>query len=235
MLRIEILFPEVCNLYGDMGNVQYLKYCYPEAEFIETALTDKPAFADSDVDMIYMGSMTERIQEKVIERLKAYKEQLQAHIDKGTIILFTGNAYEIMGQYIEDSARKIDCLGFFPYYAKREMMKRHFSIILAGFEGIELVGFKDQFTMSYDNDDAQAFMKIVKGEGYHAGAAFEGVRCNNFFGTYLLGPFLIMNPDFMKYIMGILGEDNGKLAFEDAVRAAYEKRLHEFKTKSVIK
>jgi len=235
MLRIEILYPEVCNLYGDMGNVQYLKQCLPEAEFIETALTDKPAFATTDVNMIYMGSMTERVQEKVIDRLKPYKEQLQAHIDKGTVIIFTGNAYELMGQYIEDDGRKIECLGFFPYYAKRDMMNRHFSVILAEFEGKDVVGFKDQFTMSYNNDDNQAFMKIVKGEGYHAGAAFEGVRSNNFFGTYLLGPFLIMNPDFTEYIMGLMGAGNGRLAFEDAVRAAYDKRVHEFKTKSVIK
>ncbi|MBQ9765751.1 MAG: hypothetical protein IJW18_06110 [Lachnospiraceae bacterium] len=235
MLRIEILYPEVCNLYGDMGNVQYLKFCYPDATFIETALTDRPAFADSDVDMIYMGSMTERIQEKVVDRLKEYKEQLQACIDKGTVILFTGNAYELMGQYIEDEGRRIDCLGFFPYYAKREMMKRHFSVILAEFEGMDVVGFKDQFTMAYDHDDAKAFMKIIKGEGHHEGAMFEGVRYNNFFGTYLLGPFLIMNPRFMKYLMGLLGTEECKLAYEDAVMAAYEKRCHEFRTKSVIK
>lgn len=235
MLRIEILFPEVCNLYGDMGNVRYLKNCCPEAEFIETALTDKPAFAYGDVDMIYMGSMTERVQEKVIERLKPYKEQLRAHIDKGTVILFTGNAYELMGQYIEDAGRKIECLGIFPFFAKRDMMNRHFSVILAEFEGMDIVGFKDQFTMAYDNDEKQAFMKIVKGEGYHAGALYEGERCHNFFGTYLLGPFLIMNPCFTEYLLGLLGDADCKLAFEDSVRAAYEKRVHEFKTKSVIK
>lgn len=235
MLRIEVLFSEVCNLYGDMGNIQYLKYCYPDAEFIETALTETPAFATSKVDMIYLGSMTERMQEKVVEKLGVYKEELKRCIDDGIVVLFTGNAYELMGEYIEDDGRKIPCLGFFDYYAKRDMMNRHFSIILAEFESMELVGFKDQFTMSYNNSDDSAFMKIVKGEGWHAGAAFEGVRKNNFFGTYLLGPFLIMNPDFTKYLMRLLGDENPQLVFNEAITAAYEKRLHEFKTKSVIK
>ncbi len=235
MLKIEILYPEVCNLYGDMGNVQYLKQCLPEACFIETGLTDEPAFVKDDVNMIYMGSMTERVQEKVVERLKPYKKELKCHIDKGTVILFTGNAYELMGQYIEDAGKKIECLGFFSYHAKRDMMNRHFSVILAKFRGRDIVGFKDQFTMSYNNDCRQAFMEIVKGEGYHTGLPFEGVRSKNFFGTYLLGPFLIMNPDFTKYIMELMGEKDCKLAFEDAVRAAYEKRVNEFKTKSVIK
>ena len=52
MLRIEVLFPEVCNLYGDLGNIQYLRACLPDAEFIETALTQKPEFAGTDVDLI---------------------------------------------------------------------------------------------------------------------------------------------------------------------------------------
>lgn len=234
-LRIEVLFPEVCNLYGDMGNVQYLRFCYPDAEFIETALTEKPVFTEAKVDMIYLGSMTERIQEKVIDRLSIYRKELADCIDNGTIILFTGNAYELMGEYIEDDGRKIQGLGFFDYYAKRDMMNRHFSIILAEFEGMELVGFKDQFSMSYSNSEETAFMKIVKGEGWHAGAAFEGVRKNNFFGTYLLGPFLVMNPEFTKYLMSLLDDKVPELAFEEAITAAYKKRLYEFKTKSVIK
>lgn len=247
-LKIEILFPEVCNLYGDLGNIQYLRQCYSDAEFMETALTEKPVFADSEVDMIYMGSMTERIQEKVVERLRAYRQELLGCIEGGTVILFTGNAYELMGSHIEDDGRKIPCLGFFDYYAKRDMANRHFSIILAEFEGMEIIGFKDQFTMSYDNKESDSFMKIVKGEGWHAGAVYEGVRKNNFFGTYLLGPFLVMNPKFTKYLMGILSmdeveEENNQekkvplctLAFEEEIMAAYEKRLHEFKTKTVIK
>ena len=52
-MKIEILYPEVGNLFGDSQNVQYLRLSLPEAEFIETDLTARPAFADTDVDMIY--------------------------------------------------------------------------------------------------------------------------------------------------------------------------------------
>ena len=57
-MKIEILYPEVGNLFGDSQNVQYLRLSLPEAEFIETDLTARPAFADTDVDMIYLGPMT---------------------------------------------------------------------------------------------------------------------------------------------------------------------------------
>ena len=37
-MRAEILFPEVCNLYGDLQNIYYLKRCCPALEIVETFL-----------------------------------------------------------------------------------------------------------------------------------------------------------------------------------------------------
>ena len=37
-MKIEILFPERCNLFGDMSNMKYLQQCLPEAEFIRTSM-----------------------------------------------------------------------------------------------------------------------------------------------------------------------------------------------------
>ena len=68
-MKIEILFPECCNLFGDYGNVLLLKACLPNAEFIETALYETPQFVKDPVDLVYLGSMSEHTQEKVIERL----------------------------------------------------------------------------------------------------------------------------------------------------------------------
>ena len=38
-MKIEVLFSEVCNLNGDLQNVEYLRQTLPEAEFVFTALT----------------------------------------------------------------------------------------------------------------------------------------------------------------------------------------------------
>lgn len=56
---IEALYPEVCNLFGDTGNLRYLKLCLPQATFIETALNDEPYFVHHPVSMIYLGPMSE--------------------------------------------------------------------------------------------------------------------------------------------------------------------------------
>ena len=54
-MKIEILFPEFCNLFGDMSNMWYLRKCLPEAEFVETPFEAEPAFASEDVGLIYLG------------------------------------------------------------------------------------------------------------------------------------------------------------------------------------
>ena len=44
-MKIEVLFPEVANLYGDLSNIEYLKKCLnDDVEIIETSLNDEPAF-----------------------------------------------------------------------------------------------------------------------------------------------------------------------------------------------
>lgn len=68
---IESLFPELCNLFADSSNMKYLKQCMPEAEFTGTEYMSEPLFATKDVDLIYMGGMTEHTQELVIKKTDA--------------------------------------------------------------------------------------------------------------------------------------------------------------------
>ena len=56
----------------------------------------------------------------------------------------------------------------------------------------------------------------------------EGIHVHNFFGTYLVGPFLVMNPEFTKYLMKVMGVENPKLAFEPVIMDAFERRMKEF-------
>ena len=227
---IEILFPEFCNLYGDISNMKYLQKCIPEANFIETNFGEEPAFVKNDVDLIYMGPMTEKMQEKVIEKLKPYKQRIEELIEKNTVFLITGNAIEIFGKYIEnEDESKIEALGIFDIYSKRNMMKRHNSNFIGKYEDIEIVGFKSQFTQSYGNNEENYFSKVEKGIGLNPESILEGIQKNNFIATYLIGPILILNPEFTKKILEKMGIEEPKIAFEQDVKNAYEQRLKELK------
>lgn len=229
-MKIEILFPEISNIYGDFGNVLYLKKCLPEAEFIETALNTEPAFINNEIDLVYMGSMTEKAQEKIIKQLEPHKEKIKEKIDNGTAMLFTGNSFEIFGQYIEnDDGSKIKALGILDIYSKREMMNRYNSLFLGEFEDIKIVGFKDQFSHEYGNNESNYFAKVIRGTGLNKESKLEGIKINNFIGTTILGPLLVLNPLFTKYyIHNILNKPDIEIPFEQAAMEAYEARLKEY-------
>jgi len=225
-MLIEILYPELCNLFGDTGNMRYLKCCLPEAEFAETSLNEEPKFMSAEPSLIYMGPMTERAQERVIERLLPCKERIAELIEAGCIFLFTGNAMEVLGESIETDSGLIEGLGILKIRAKRDMKNRHNSLFLGKFGEMDIVGFHSRFSTAVSEEPG--FATVVRGSGINMGAKTEGVRRNNFFGTNLLGPILVINPDFTQYLLKLMGSEN-KIAFEETARAAFEARLREFK------
>ena len=226
MKKIELLFPELCNIYGESYNVEYLRRCSDEIEVINTNHMDTPAFVNEDVDMIYLGCTTERKQEQIIGILSQYRDRIIELIDKGVIFLATGNAVEIFGNYIEDAGRKIDALGIFDFYSVRYMRRdRHNSQFIGTFDDITVLGHRSQFSFAYGDFDDN-FIDIQKGIGMNPDTKKEGVRRNNFYGTYSLGPFLILNPLFAKKLMRIMGIDD-TLCFEKEIVEAYEYRLTE--------
>ena len=114
-MKIEILYPEICNLYGDIANIRFLKESIPEAEIIGTPLQGRPRFLDEPVDMVYMGTTTENGQILALEQLRFLREQIAEHIEKGTNFLITGNAMELFGERIEEDGEEVARgLGIFP-------------------------------------------------------------------------------------------------------------------------
>ena len=229
MTRIEVLFPEFCSLFADSSNVRYLERCLPDAEFVYTSYMDEPLFVTEKPDLIYMGAMTESAQEKIIKKLMPYKERIAQLISEDVPMLFTNNAVEIFGQYIEnEDGSKIEALNLYPIYAKRDMMHRFNCLLRGSFDDIQIVGFKTQFTMAYGDTDKYPFIHVDKGTGMNKETFNEGIHDHNFFATYLVGPFLVLNPLFTKYLLNDVMKLDATLAFEPVIMEAYERRLKEF-------
>ena len=233
MLKVEVLFPEICNLFGNMYNIKYLEKSIDDIQITYTALTDTPKFTEDEVDLIYMAPMTESSQEMVIEKLKPYTDKIKELIEQNKVFLMIGNALEVFGQYIEnEDGSKIEGLGITNLYAKRDMMNRFNSLFLGKIDEIQIVGFKSQFAMSYGDNSNNYLFEATKGPGINEKSKFEGVRINNFMGTYVLGPILVLNPNFTKYLLKILGLENVKLAYEEEALNCYDIRLKEFENPS---
>ncbi len=228
-VRIETLFPEIANLYGDHANIRYLKLCMPDAEYVEDALSDVPHFVTEAPDMIYVGPMTEHQQELVIGKLRPYVARIAELIEQGVVFLITGNAMEVFWDAIEnEDGSRIEGLGIFHYVAKRKMFNRYNNTVIGMLEGIKLVGFKSQFTHSYGDNSEEYLYEVLKGDGLNRETKYEGVRRKNFMATYTIGPLLILNPDFALYIQKLLGVEKPVLVHEEAMRDAYEERVRQY-------
>ena len=230
-MRIETLYPELCSLFGDAANAEYLHRALPEAEIVKTSLKTRPAFADGEVSLVYLGSMTESGQAMAAEALMPHRERIRELIGGGTVFLATGNAMELFGTHIEnEDGTRLETLGLFGLYAKRQMMRRYNSIYLGTFEGdMEIVGFKSQFSHSFGGQDTSPLFQTLRGAGRRPRQPEEGIRVNNFLGTYVLGPLLVLNPPFACRLLGLLGIENRPLPYGEAAMAAYEARLAEFR------
>ena len=96
MLRVEVLYPEVCNLFGNTYNIKYLEQSVEDIEIINTSLNDEPTFVKEDIDLVYMAPMTEKTQELVIEKLKPHTETIKKQIQENKAFFMIGNALEVV-------------------------------------------------------------------------------------------------------------------------------------------
>ena len=112
-------------------------------------------------------------------------------------------------------------------------MDRFSGLVLGTYDDIEIVGFRAQFTNGYLGENTSHFVNVTKGDGMNKDSKCEGFVKNNFFGTYILGPILVLNPYFTKKILYKLCGEEKKLAFEQEVIKAYNSRLEDFKDNHV--
>lgn len=229
-MRVEVLFPEICNLCGELMNIRYLQQCCPELEVISTDLKSRPVFLDEPVDLVYLGSTTEKGLQLIVNILTPVKDELTAKLDAGQRMLVTGNALDALGLDVEsDDGLKFNGLGLLPTHARYRMMKRHNSFFLGKFgEDITIMGFKSLFGHTYDAPETDGLFTVTRGVGRNPDSGLEGFRRGNLMATYLTGPLLVLNPDFTRYLLNEMGCACEKLVFEDAAMAAYRQRLAEF-------
>ena len=232
-LTIEMLFPEIANLHGDNANIDYLARCLPESRIIRTGLNETPEFVSGKVDLVYLGPLTEKGQIRAIARLTPHKSRIEELIQSGTHFLFTHNAMECLGSRIVNSEMKYDIpgVGIFDFASEVRMFNRYTGKVMGMFDGVSqpIVGYKSQFSTLSDSLEIPGFMTAARGIGRNMTTRVEGVRVNNFIGTSLIGPVLLMNPHLAEWLMSsLVPSREPQLALHDFAVAAYDARLREF-------
>jgi CobQ-like glutamine amidotransferase family enzyme len=234
---LEVLYPELANLYGDKFNILYLCQTVKNIEVVETHLGDTPAFlgdGNKKPDLVYRGQMAERDQKLMINELLPYADNFDQAIKNGTRFLFTGNAVEVLGKSIRDQDDQvldeedrggIKCLDILPFVTKRQMFHRKASLYHGKYEDIDVIGYKASFTEIFPYEDIPCWIRTVKGPGLNPELADEGFNVNNFFSSSILGPLLIINPYLCKrFLAEFLPEEDFELPYEKEAIEAYNRK-----------
>ena len=229
-MKIEILFPELCSFFGETGNILILEKTFGNANVIKTSILQQPVFLNGEIDLVYLGSMSENSQLLVLKKLLPHRKQFKKLIDAGMKALFTGNAMDILGKtIIEENGKAIKGMDFFNF---ETIIKRNprLNCVVYGFYGeIPMVGNKTQFTQSYPINHDNYFFKVKRGMGINKKSMLEGFKYKGLVATNMTGPLLVFNPGFANDFLGV------KLPYQELLEKMQLQRINDIKrVKSVF-
>lgn len=227
-MRVEILYGELANLLGEHGTQNLLAHTFGESHIVRTTFPEQPAFLGGDVDFVYMGPMTEQSQRLVLNAWRGLHDDFREAMARDVLFFFTGNALDLVGRTIEyEEGETVEALGLFPFDTYCRRYERRNEAVYGSFLSIDVMGFRSQFTTHGGNLEEYPFIQLKRGDGTILGSKAEGIHENRFFATELLGPFLVLNPHFTKWLFSLVGFD-GHLPFEEALIKAYDVRKQDF-------
>ena len=224
-IKIAHLYYDLMNLYGENGNVRYLKKKLEQQGFsVEVYfLTVDENIDFSKYDFYYIGTGSDDNKQIVLKDIIKYKNDIKEAIKSGKYFLVTGNALDLFGEGIISLDNELSvALEAFRYQVKEEDFRivgeQYYS---TSFTDKKIIGFQNRNSVMINVKEEKLF-DVIKGTGYKPNDVTEGIHLNNFFGTYLLGPILVRNPYFTDCIIKGLCDSLGCEYKEDKNDMAYK-------------
>lgn len=201
-MKIAYLYYDFLNLYGESGNIKIisniLKYNKIKHEILYLSLDDELEF--DKYDLVYIGSGTEDNLLIALKHLSKYKEDIKKYIEDNKFMLVTGNSVDMFGKKIEDTKG----LNIFDYEVTKGIRK------MEEVYHNKILGFINNNSYNSEYSDADI------------------IRYSNFYGTYILGPILVRNPELVKQFLNDL--TNKKLKYDLKLETkAYNEFIKNFK------
>ncbi len=206
------LYPDCMSLYGEYANLAVLRRhleVLGVSVTVETALfEDAPDFERAD--FVYMGAGTERTQKAALTALLPHKAALKAAIDRGAVLLFTGNAMELLGASVTDGAGKVwPGLGFADFTTQELDRRAPEDVIAHTALWDELaVGFMNKCSVTR-GVESPLFDGLSLGFGNETEGGPEGYVSGNVLATHVTGPVLVKNPGFTDFLIRRVFEAKG--------------------------
>lgn len=198
-LNICHLYPDLLNVYGDIGNILILKY-RAEKRNINVNIKNISLgdyFDYNNYDIVFFGGGQDFEQSIVSEDLFKKRDLLKKYIECNKVFLSICGGYQLLGKYYETiDGEKIKGLNILDLYTKAG--KDRFignTIILNEKTNEYYVGFENHSGKTYLGKNLTPLGKVIKGYGNNGEDNYEGCIYKNCYCTYFHGPFLSKNPE----------------------------------------
>lgn len=215
-LNICHLYPDLLNVYGDVGNILILKYRAEKrgitVNIINTSLND--TFNENDMDIVFFGGGQDYEQSIVsTDLIQNKKEALTRYVENSKVLIAICGGYQLLGKYyISPNGDKLEGLGILDIYTEASDKRFIGDAIITNDESKETyVGFENHSGRTYINT-LKPLGKCIHGYGNNGEDGYEGCVYKNTFCTYLHGSLLSKNPEladkFLKIALDKKYNDN---------------------------
>lgn len=218
-LNICHLYPDLLNVYGDVGNILILKHRAEErgikVNLINISLNDK--FDVENTDILFFGGGQDFEQSIVSDDLKTIKKpDLEKYIEDEKLVIAICGGYQLLGNYyIAPNGEKIEGLGILDIYTEGGDTRFIGNTVIYNEEFNETyVGFENHSGRTYINK-LKPLGKCIHGYGNNGEDGYEGCIYKNTYCSYFHGSLLSKNPELADRFLNIaLSKKYGNVKLE---------------------
>ena len=233
-LNICHLYPDLLNVYGDLGNVLILKHRAAlrgiDVNIINSSIGDP--LDNDNIDILFFGGGQDFEQSIVSKDLKEVKrDYLVKYVEDSKVLLAICGGYQLLGKYYTaPNGEKIEGLNILDIYTEGGDTRFIGNTEIYNEEFNETyVGFENHSGRTYINN-YKPLGKCIHGYGNNGSDGYEGCIYKNTFGSYFHGSFLSKNPEFADRLLALALKNK----YGDDVKLAPLKDDLELKAKQCI-
>lgn len=193
------LYPDLLNVYGDIGNILVLKYRSNErnikVNISNVSLND--SFDPEKYDITFFGGGQDYEQSIVSkDMIETKKDEIKSYIEDGRVFLSICGGYQLLGKYYTTpEGEKLPGLQILDLYTESGNTRFIGNTVIKNEEFNETyVGFENHSGRTYIGD-LKPLGKVLAGYGNNGEDGYEGCIYKNTFCTYFHGSLLSKNPE----------------------------------------
>lgn len=231
-LNICHMYPDLLNVYGDVGNILILKY-RAENRGIKTNIFNisiNDEFYPEKYDIVFFGGGQDYEQSIVSEDLKKSKQKaIYDYIENNKVFLSICGGYQLLGKYyVTPYGEEIDGLNILDIYTESGEKRLIGNSVIYNKEFNETyVGFENHSGKTYIGS-LKPLGKVLSGYGNNGEDGSEGCIYRNTFCTYFHGSLLSKNPELADRLISLALEQKYGKFILPPLDDTYELKAKEF-------